>query len=461
MLEELLAACEGDGVRARRIPVDYASHSPQIEEIRGELLEACASIVPRSGEVPFFSTVVGGVVDTGELGGEYWYRNLRETVQFEGAVRSLLGNGYRAFVEVSPHPVLTIGVQEVIDEATDGSPEAVALGSLRRDEPAVERFLMSLSEIWACGGEVDWETLFAGAGGQRVKLPTYAFQRERFWLQGGMGAGDVGSVGLSSSEHPLLGAMVDVAAGEQWLFTGRLSAQQPGWLADHMVFGRPVVPGTAFVELALHAGSHVDCGVLEEFVIEAPLVLAPEGSVVLQVSVGEPDESGRRSVSVSTRRAHSEDDGVLAREPWTCHASGILVAGEVYHAGRERAIERAGTLAAEAWPPAGAEPISIEELYDEVAARGIEYGPAFTVLRAAWWHGEALLAELALGEGEREEALAYGAHPALLDGALQLLGASLLGEAGEGDQRARAWRICRSPSAGWSSMRPARRLCVH
>ena len=87
------------------------------------------------------------------------------------------------------------------------------------------------------------------------------------------------------------------------------------------------------------------------------------------------------------------------------------------------------------WPPAGAEPISIEELYDEVAARGIEYGPAFTVLRAAWWHGEALLAEIALDEGEREEALAYGAHPALLDGALQLLGASLLGEAGEGDQR--------------------------
>ena len=230
----------------------------------------------------------------------------------------MLGDGYRTFVEVSPHPVLTIGVQEAIDEASDGLPDAVALGSLRRDEPAVERFLMSLSEIWACGSEVDWEGLFAGAGGQRAKLPTYAFQRERFWLQGEVGAGDVGSIGLSSSAHPLLGAMVDVAAGEQWLFTGGLSAQKPGWLADHMVFGRPVVPGTAFLELALHAGSHVDCGVLEEFVIQAPLVLAPEGMVALQVSVGEPDGSGRRSVSVSTRRAQLEDDDGLAREPWTC-----------------------------------------------------------------------------------------------------------------------------------------------
>ena len=107
----------------------------QIEEIRGDLLAACESISPRSGRVPFYSTVVGGVVDTAGLGGEYWYRNLRETVQFEGAVRALLGEGYRAFVEVSPHPVLTMGVQEVVDVVLDGSRGgAVALGSLRRGE---------------------------------------------------------------------------------------------------------------------------------------------------------------------------------------------------------------------------------------------------------------------------------------------------------------------------------------
>ncbi len=434
VLEELLGVCEGDGVRARRIAVDYASHSPQIEEIRGELLEACASIVPRSGEVPFFSTVVGGVVDTAELGAEYWYRNLRETVRFEGAVRSLLGDGYRAFVEVSPHPVLTIGVQEAVEDVLGGGGGgALVSGSLRRGEGGGERWLRSLAEVWVRGVGVDWESLFEGAGGRRVKLPTYAFQRERYWLQGSPGVGDMSSVGLLSSGHPLLGAMVEVAADEQWLFTGQLSVQRPQWLADHLVYGMPVVPGTTFVELALHAGSRVDCGVLEELVIEAPLVLAAQARVALQVAVGELDESGRRSVTVCSRRASPEDDDVLAREPWTRHASGVLVAGESAVAGHARANERVtAALAAEAWPPPGARAISIDDLYDEVAARGIEYGPAFSVLRAAWWNGEELLAEIALDDREREEASAYGAHPALLDGALQLMGA-LLGGAREGE----------------------------
>ncbi len=436
VLKEFLGVCEGDGVRARRIPVDYASHSSQIEEIRGELLEACASIVPRSGEVPFFSTVVGGVVDTAELGGEYWYRNLRETVRFEGAVRSLLGDGYRAFVEVSPHPVLTLGVEEAVEDVLGGDGGALVAGSLRRGEGGGERWLRSLAEVWVRGVGVDWARVFEGAGGKRVKLPTYAFQRERYWLQGAPRVGDMSSVGLMSSAHPLLGAMVDVAAGEQWLFTGQLSAQRPGWVADHMVYGAPVVPGTAFVELALHAGSRVDCGVLEELVIEAPLVLSAQGTVALQVSLGGLDESGRRSVAVSSQPANLEDDDVLAREPWTRHASGVLGASEIAAAGGAPANERVATLAAAAWPPPGARAIPIEDLYDEVAARGIEYGLAFSVLRAAWWNGEELLGEIALADREREEASAYGAHPALLDGALQLMGATLLGGAGAGDGRA-------------------------
>ena len=428
VLEEFLGWCEVGGVRARRIPVDYASHSSQIEEIRGDLLAACESISPRSGKVPFYSTVVGGVVDTAGLGGEYWYRNLRETVQFEGAVRALLGEGYRAFVEVSPHPVLTMGVQEVVDVVLDGSRGgAVALGSLRRGEGGVERFVMSLSEVWVRGVEVDWSRLFAGAGARKVKLPTYAFQRERYWLQGASSAGDVASVGLVPSVHPLLGAMVELADGEQWLFTGRLSTREQTWLADHMVFEMPVVPGTAFVELALHAGSRVDCGVLDELVVEAPLVLPAQG-VALQVLIGALDASGRRSVTISTRPRDAAEDDVLGEERWTRHATGSLLAGELADGGRARAQERAAALAGASWPPPQARPIAVADLYDEVAARGLEYGPVFSGLRAAWWHGEEMLAEVALPAEEGEHASAYGVHPALLDGALQVMGATLLGD---------------------------------
>ncbi len=429
-LTELLAELQDDGVRARMVAATVASHSPQAELVREELLDLLRPIAPRSGNVPFYSTVTGGPLDTAALDREYWYRNLREPVQFAAVVRALLDEGQRAFVEVSPHPVLTMGAQETVEEALEEPGDAVVVGSLRREQGGPQRFLVSLAEVWARGVEVDWEALFEGAGGQRVKLPTYAFQRERYWLQGAPGAGDVSSAGLRSPGHPLLGAMVDLAAGEQWLFTGRLSVQQPAWLADHVVFGMPLVPGTAFLELALHVGSHADCGVLEELVVEAPLVLPAQGAVTLQVSLGLPDESGRRSVTISSRPASPEEDA-LAAEPWTRHASGVLVAGEASTAGRAGG-ERAATLAAEAWPPPGAEPIAIEELYDELAARGIEYGPAFSVLRAAWWHGQELLAEIALAEGEHEEASAYGAHPALLDGALQLMGATLLRDLAEG-----------------------------
>ena len=202
-LDGLLAELVEGGVRAREIPVGYASHSVQIEEVRGELLEGCAGIAPLSGEVPFFSTVTGGLVDTAELDGEYWYRNLRETVRFEQATRSLLDEGHRVFVEVSPHPVLALAIQETADDATATGSDATAagedatavervlddrgdvavVGSLRRGEGGLRRFLLSLSEAWVRGARVDWASLFAGSRAARTALPTYAFQHRRYWLE--------------------------------------------------------------------------------------------------------------------------------------------------------------------------------------------------------------------------------------------------------------------------------------
>ncbi len=224
-LAEFLEYCEADGVRAREIPVDYAAHSIDVQEIREELLEGCAGIEPCSSEIPFFSTVTGGLLDTSELDGEYWYRNLREPVLFEEATRVLLEGRHATFLEVSPHPVLTVGVQETVDEALPDPGDAVVVGTLRRDEGGPERFLRSVSELWVRGVDVDWQALLQGAGAKRVKLPTYAFQRERYWLELGAGTGDVGSIGQSSADHPLLGAVVELAGGEGWLFTGRISLE--------------------------------------------------------------------------------------------------------------------------------------------------------------------------------------------------------------------------------------------
>ncbi|WP_455711316.1 type I polyketide synthase [Streptomyces goshikiensis] len=177
-LDELLVACEADGVRAKRIAVDYASHSAQVELLREELAELLAPIVPRPAEVPFLSTVTGEWVKGSELDAGYWFRNLRQTVELEQATRALLEQGFGVFIESSPHPVLTVGMQETVEDA---GREAAVLGSLRRNEGGLERFWLSLGEAYVRGVAVDWDGVFAGTGAQRVDLPTYAFQSQRFW----------------------------------------------------------------------------------------------------------------------------------------------------------------------------------------------------------------------------------------------------------------------------------------
>ncbi|KJY41044.1 polyketide synthase, partial [Streptomyces sp. NRRL B-1568] len=193
-LDALTEEWEAEGVRVRRIAVDYASHSAQVEALQDELLSELAAIRPRAGEVPFLSTVTGEWLDTTGMDAGYWYRNLRQTVQFDSAIRQLLGSDYRVFVEVSSHPVLTMGVQDVIEDA--GSP-AVAVGTLRRYEGDLHRFLVSLAEAFVRGVPVDWRAVFDGSGARRVDLPTYPFQHERLWP---MPADHAGTTGDGAAE---------------------------------------------------------------------------------------------------------------------------------------------------------------------------------------------------------------------------------------------------------------------
>ncbi len=452
-LEELLAELEGEGVRARMVAATVATHSAQAESAREELLEVLGSVAVCSGRVPFFSTVTGGLVDTAELDGEYWYRNMREPVLFEPVVRGLLGDGFRVFVEVSPHPVLTVGVGETVDAMAGvggvggvagvgvagggvgvggvagggvGRGGVVVAGSLRRDQGGLERFLLSLAEVWVRGVDVDWVGVFGGSGARRVRLPSYAFQRERYWVSGVAGVGDVTALGQVSVGHPLLGAGVGLADGEGWLFTGRLSLESHPWLADHAVLGTVLLPGTAFVELALRVGGEVGCERVGELTLHTPLVLPEWGAVQVQVSVGEPDGMGQRSVGVYSRLEGACEDGVLGGEhAWTRHASGTLHPNDPAPGQRTMPGERQmGLLTGEAWPPPNAKPIAVKGLYDRLAEQGYDHGPAFQGLKAAWRHGEDFYAEVALPEDQQTNG--YAIHPALLDAALHTIGASRL-----------------------------------
>ncbi|MET8170788.1 SDR family NAD(P)-dependent oxidoreductase, partial [Streptomyces sp. NPDC005329] len=298
-LDELAAVCAADGVRTRRIPVDYASHSAHVEAIEAELLAVLADLRPSPSEVPFHSTLTGGPLDTTALDAGYWYRNLRETVRFEPVVRALLDDGRTVFLEVSPHPVLTSAVQETAD-AVDAS--ATAIGSLRRDEDGPRRILTSLAEAAVRGVPVRWAA--ACPGGRHVELPTYAFQRSRWWPEGPVVAGDATGLGLTDAGHPLLGAATGLADLGGLVFTGRVAA------------GTALSPATS-VELALRAGGG---RTLAELVEEAPLT-APDGALRLQVTVGAQDVDGTCSVAVFSRSEDAADD-----RPWTRHATGVLIA---------------------------------------------------------------------------------------------------------------------------------------
>ncbi len=408
-LSELLEGCEGDDVRAQRIAVDYAAHSAQIEALEGELLEAFASISPRSGDIPLHSTVTGELLDTAEQDGAYWYRNLRQTVRLEPVLRSLLEQGRRVFVEVGPHPVLGFGVNETIEAALDDPGEATVLGTLRRDEGSAERFALSLAAAHTAGAKLDWEAFFAGTGAKRVPLPTYPFQRERYWLSQGSGPTDASSIGQREVEHPFLAAAIEDPDGERLTLTGRISLSTHPWLADHAVLGTVILPGTAFLELALRAGEEAGAETVEELTLLAPLVIPEQGAVALQVAVGTADDQGGRPISIHSRA----EDGGEAGE-WAINATGTL-----------GAAAPAPPEPPESWPPAGAESLPVADLYDRLAERGFDYGPAFQGLTAAWRDGEEIYAEVELAEAQREEATRYTIHPALLDATLH--GALLAG----------------------------------
>ncbi|BCM71126.1 modular polyketide synthase [Streptomyces sp. EAS-AB2608] len=405
-LDEALAALEADGVRVRRVAVDYASHTRHVEAAEEALAKAFADIRSRAPLVPYLSAATGEWVrEAGGLDGDYWYRSLRGQVRFGPAVTGLLETGHTVFVEVGAHPVLLPAISETADGA-----DVLVTGTLRRDEGGPRRLLASLAELFVKGVPVDWTGVLPGTTGPAARpadLPTYAFDHQHYWLPAPAGAGDAASLGLAGADHPLIGAVVELPDTGGVLCTARLSLRTHPWLADHAVGDVVLLPGTGLVELAVRAGDEAGCATLDELVIEAPLILPAQGGVRVQVGVGGPDEHGARTVTI-----HSARDGAAGADGWTRHATGVLTP-----APRTRPAPHPDLTA---WPPPGAERVEItpEDFYAGLRDHDYHYGPVFRGLRAVWRRGEELFAEIALPEQQRDSATEFGLHPALLDAAL-------------------------------------------
>ncbi|MFI2791118.1 type I polyketide synthase, partial [Kitasatospora sp. NPDC018614] len=391
----------GRGRRVKRLVVSHAFHSPRMEPMLAEFGAVARSLTYNVPGLALVSNVSGRVVSGGEVCvPEYWVRHVREAVRFADGVGELAARGVSVFLELGPDGVLT-------GPGSQAVPDAVFVSVSRRGRGEEESFVSALARIWVQGVEVDWSRAFTGMGAARVDLPTYAFQRQRYWLDAPAHATDFAAatgLGLGSVEHPLLGAAVELAGAEGLLLTGRLSLRTHPWLADHAVAGSVLLPGTAFVELAVRAGDQVGCDVVEELTLQTPLTLPEKAGVQLRVTVADPAPEGGRAFSVYSRREDASADG-----SWTCHAVGVLAVGGVSSAAGAESV---------VWPPAGAVAVDVEGVYDGFVADGYGYGPVFQGLRAAWRRGEEVFAEVELGEEQREEAARFGLHPALLDAAL-------------------------------------------
>nr|WP_285223678.1 type I polyketide synthase [Frankia sp. AiPa1] len=524
-LDALAEAATAAGTRTRHLTVSHAFHSPLTDPILDDFHTTAATVTYHSPTIPIISNLTGTPATPEQLTTpDYWAEHVRRTVRFAAGVTTLADLGVTTYLELGPDTTLTSLATQILTTRapvparagqsdhgntsntdnpsntgntgnTDntGNPSGsgdssrgadvlspTLIPTLRRNQPATSTLPAALATLHAHGHTPTGTGLTppteAGHDPRPLAatLPTYPFQRQRFWLEeAATGARDAAGLGLATAGHPLLGAALGLADQDGVVLSGRISLATQPWLADHVVQGNVLVPGTVFVELALRAGDELDVTELEELVFETPLLLPARGAVALQVSVGALDDTGRRPVAVHSRPQDADEPDA----EWTRHASGLFITGPTVN-GEPTASETTATSIAAtsagtgtgtgdaglapgaqaAWPPPGAEPVAepVEEIYAILRASGLAYGPAFQGLRAAWRDGNDLYAEIVLPEGQAGPAADFGAHPALLDAAVHLSVFHGLADVPAGSSRLPfAWNGVRLYATG------ARELRVH
>ncbi|HEY0508218.1 MAG TPA: SDR family NAD(P)-dependent oxidoreductase [Blastococcus sp.] len=385
------------GRRTRRLRVSHAFHSSLMEPMLAEFGEVVARSTFSAPEIPVVSNLTGGLAsDEALTDPAYWVRHVREPVRFGDGISAMRTDGVTRFLEVGPGGALS----GLVHGATGEDP-VVALPALRQDQQEEHSLVTALGGLFTAGVGVDWSALFTGTGARRVELPTYPFQETRYWPKPSVAGADVASAGLVATDHPMLGASVELADTGEVVLTGRLSMDVQSWLADHTIGGADLFPGTGFLELAMRAADEVGCAGVAELTFGKLLVLSRDTPTIVQVRIGLADADGARPV-----RFFSRPEGA-GQASWTEHASGALAAP-----GSRPAIDLDGMQG----PSPDSVAIDAAELYD---AAVFDYGPSFKGVKAIWQGTDEAFVDVELPGGAADEARRYGLHPALLDAVLQ------------------------------------------
>ncbi|GAA3072497.1 hypothetical protein GCM10020254_15390 [Streptomyces goshikiensis] len=432
---ELAALWRERGRRAKVLPVSHAFHSPRMDAALEPFARIARDVSYAEPRIPVVSNLTGEVASAATLcTPEYWVRHAREAVRFSDGFRTLRDQGIDTFVELGPDGVLSALGRDCLrqeeqdaphqdgstDRDTAGSPAdgqerpVLTVPLLRRDRDETTTCLGALAAVHTHGVPVDLAAVHGD--GPAVDLPTYAFQRTRYWLDVPAPAAGLTTTGLDTADQPLLPAAIDLPDGEGTVRTGLLSVRTHPWIADHRVQNRTVVPGAALLDIAAWAGTEAGCPRVAELTFATPLVLPESGEGVrLRVTLSGPDAEGIRTIRIDSRPADAAR-AADAPSDWTRHASGTLTPGtEEAGDGADVPADLLGV-----WPPADATPVALDAdavaaEYRRLADAGVTYGPVFRGLRAVWRRGEEIFAEVRLPGQAAADASRYGMHPALLD----------------------------------------------
>ena len=390
-LEEVIATLQAQDIFCRRVKVDVAAHSPHMDALRDELVTALHEVQPQSAAVSIYSTVTGQAIDGSALDATYWGRNLREPVSFAAAVEQAISAGVTTFIELSPHPILTQAIEQTAQS------NLVVLPSLRREEDEQVALLTSLGDLYVAGYAVDWRKVYPQ--GQVVCLPSYPWQRERFWFE--TGHARQGIVGGQKAEHPLLGWQIDVADRRSRVWQVDLDRQRLPYLGAHRLNGAALMAASTSLEMTWTAARAA--------FIDQPMLIA---DLSFQRALVFPEEPGRVTAQITLTTGSNGDVvvGLYSRqgETWQLHVTGKVQPAFVAQAQPVSVVTIQARCAAS---------LSPSKFYRALENKGVQIGAALRGIAQVWRGEGELLAQLSPAEKQN-----YGVAPILLDAGFQLLG---------------------------------------
>jgi acyl transferase domain-containing protein/acyl carrier protein len=399
---------QAENIKAQSLNISIAGHSPLMESILDAFEQVAVEVTYSDPQMELVSGLNGLPLQAEEMNAGYWRRHMRETVQFHPMVTTLQKEGYRIFVEIGPAPILTGMAQQCL--SSEASREATWVASLRPKYDDWSQILRGLGTLYSQGVNVDWngfEKEYANSR-RRISLPTYPFQRNRYWVQAIKAVQPI----LDPSLHPLLGKQMRSPAIQDIVFEAQLNANLPEFLSHHRIFGVVVLPSPCYLEMVLQAVQEVFGKrnySIQDFSIQQALILPEEGFRTVQLLLS-PEEGTERA----SFRVVSWDE---TTKSWTIHASGRVAPVEEKSSLPQLDLQGLQQNCTEEMPS--------QDFYEKVVHLGLEFGPAFRGLTKIWKGNDEALGLMQLPKSLTAESSTYHIHPAFLDSCFHLLGAPL------------------------------------